>query len=46
MAKPITTTRVNPYKKGTPKTYKDHGGRVLAYVPKDNPWAKRDPKRT
>ncbi len=34
---------VDRYKKKTPAEYRDHGDKVLAYVPKDSKWAK-DPK--
>ena len=35
--------RVDPYKRKVPEDYRDHEGKVLAYVPKDSRYAK-DPK--
>lgn len=35
--------RVAAYTVTKPKRYKDHGGRVPAYVPPSNQWAKKDP---
>jgi hypothetical protein len=37
MSKAVTPTKVSSYKKETPKTYKEHDGKVLGYVPKGSP---------
>lgn len=37
MPKAVTPTKVSAYNKETPKTYKDHGDKVLGYVPKGSP---------
>jgi hypothetical protein len=41
-----TKVKVSSYTAKKPKDYKDHDGRVLAYVPPSNQWAKKDPKRS
>jgi hypothetical protein len=38
--------RIASYTAKKPTKYKDHGDRVLAYVPPSNPWAKKDPKKS
>jgi hypothetical protein len=35
--------KVDPYRRKVPSDYRDHGDKVLAYVPPDSKWAK-DPK--
>ena len=39
MPKAVTPTKVSAYRKETPKTYKEHDGKVLGYVPKGSPAA-------
>ena len=45
MAKSVTPTKVNQYKKETPKTYQAHPGRVRGWVPEGSPYAEHPRKK-
>ena len=45
MAKSVTPTKVNQYKKETPKTYQAHPGKVRGWVPEGSPNAEHPRKK-